>query len=193
MIHSMVQLTPNGASSGKFRNVVVNAYTWNTNPVTATGQPEQPPHLLAKMPNTAPPTTSPIPMKIPDSPTSLFLASPMPPVKPMLDEYTPEKNVNTSPVYRNVNDRQSMLVVQNSLTASQRAFQAATKGFSLAGSGILSSLSTLEMPSASPRMEFWGDFLMKQRSKVPPQAKAVSTLKTTVLVSWSMEESPNMK
>lgn len=147
-------------------------------PVTTTGHPEHVPHLEVSIPNRAPPTTSPTPMQIPDSPIRLLRSSPMALVNPILDEYTDEKKVNDRPVYTNVSVNIIIFEVKNNLKASLNACQAATSGFSLGASGMCNSLSALLTPSAGPRLTICMAGLIANNSASPVSDTPVSTLKT---------------
>lgn len=94
----MSVVSPKFALFGMFRKIRKNAMRWTIKPRMTMGS--RPIFVVMRepiRPKDTPPNTSPIPMKIPDNPTSCLADSPMACVKPMLGEYTPLKNDNSRP------------------------------------------------------------------------------------------------
>uniref|UniRef100_A0A1Y1N4U7 Uncharacterized protein n=1 Tax=Photinus pyralis TaxID=7054 RepID=A0A1Y1N4U7_PHOPY len=75
----------NGDLLGKFRNITKNAAKWKTNPPITIGSRPHLVNLAPRIPNSAPPSTSPAPMNMPDRPTSCFALSPNALVNPMAE------------------------------------------------------------------------------------------------------------
>lgn len=78
-----------GALSGRFKKMSKKLIKWTMNPMITTGSR---PYFMVfepSKPNRTPPNISPIPIQIPDKPTSCLADSPIFDVNPMLGLYTP--------------------------------------------------------------------------------------------------------